>query len=163
MKHLSRLLLGLAVVLGVYASHAVVATFSQLADAADRLYAGAGAPIFWGLAAAFTLLVAWPLVLLMRLPRMKPPPPDTAEPACKRHQSRLKQHLSRRPYLQVQTLALKGDVSGARAVLDLRANELVRDRQRRVCEHRADTDRSIGRPGDAGNAAQAHLATRRVV
>lgn len=76
MKHISRLLTGLAVVLVVYAAMAVVATFSQLADVADWFYSGAGTPVFWSLTLVFAGLAAWPLVLFLKLPRMKLPPTD---------------------------------------------------------------------------------------
>lgn len=126
MKHLSRLLTGLAVVLVVYATMAVAATFSQLADVADRFYSGAGTPVFWCLALVFAGLAAWPLVLFLKLPRMKLPPADKSEPAFSRHQAWLKRHLSNHPDLQVQTLVLRDDLSGALALLDQRADNLVK-------------------------------------
>lgn len=125
MKHLYRVLLVLAVVLGVYATLAVIATFSQLADAADRLVAGAGTPVFWGLLLVLVGLVAWPVVLMLQLPRMRPPPKDTSEPAYSRHQAWLKQHLSAHPDQQVQTLARRDDLAGAMEVLDEQAHRLI--------------------------------------
>ncbi|MFC7409504.1 DUF697 domain-containing protein [Hydrogenophaga atypica] len=125
MKHFYRLMLVFAVVLGVYAALSVVATFSQLADAADRLMAGAGTPVFWVLLLAFVGLVAWPTILMMRLPRMQLPPRDTSEPAYSRHQSWLKKHLSAHPDMQVQTLARRDDLPSAMGVLDEQARRLI--------------------------------------
>lgn len=125
MKHLYRLMLVLALVLGVYVTLAVVATFSQLADAADRLVAGAGTPVFWGLLLVFVGLVAWPVVLMLRLPRMHPPPWEISEPAYSRHQVWLKKHLSAHPDMQVQTLARRDDLTGAMGVLDKQARRLI--------------------------------------
>ncbi len=125
MKHLYRILWVVALVLGVYATLAIVATFSQLADAADRLVAGAGTPVFWSLLLAFMGLVAWPVTMMLRLPRMRPPPRDASEPAYSRHQAWLKQHLSAHPDQQVQTLARRDDLAAAMGVLDEQARRLI--------------------------------------
>lgn len=126
MNQLTRLLLVLSIVIGTYATLAIVATFSQLADAADRLVAGAGTPLFWGLVVIFLALVAWPVMLMMRLPRTQPPPRDHSEPSFSRHQAWLKKHLSAHPDPQVQTLAMRDQVPAALALLDERATQLVR-------------------------------------
>ena len=125
MKHLYRLLLVLALVLGVYATLAVVATFSQLADAADRLMAGAGTPVFWVLLLVFVGLVTWPVMLMLRLPRMRKPPRDVSEPAYSRHQAWLKKHLSVHPDPQVQALARQDDLPAALGSLDEQARRLI--------------------------------------
>lgn len=122
---LSRLLLALAVVLLLYAGLSVLATFSQLADAADRAHAGAGQPVFWALVLLFASLLAWPLALWLRLPRMRRPPPDTAEPAYSRHQAWLRQHLMQHPDADIQTLARRDDVPAALAALEARADALI--------------------------------------
>lgn len=126
MNQLTRLLLVLSIVIGTYATLAIVATFSQLADAADRLVAGVGTPLFWGLVVIFLALVAWPVMLMMRLPRTQPPPRDQSEPSFSRHQAWLKKHLSAHPDPQVQTLAMRDQVPAALALLDERATQLVR-------------------------------------
>lgn len=125
MKQIYRLMLVFSVVLGVYAALTVVATFSQLADAADRLLSGAGTPVFWGLLLVFVGLVAWPVALMMRLPRMLPPPKDTSEPAYSLHQAWLKKHLSEHPDMQVQTFARRDDFPAALGVLDEQARRLI--------------------------------------
>lgn len=126
MKHVTRFLLGLAIVLVAYAALALVATFSQLADAADRMFAGAGTPVFWGLAASFAGLIAWPLVVYWRLPRMRVPPDDESEPAYSEHIKWLTAHLSRHPDAPIQLLALRHDLDGAMALLDQETHRLVK-------------------------------------
>ena len=126
MKYVTRLLLGLAVVLGGYAVLAAVATFSQLADAADRLYAGAGQSVFWLLVVVFGSLVVWPLVLMLRLPRMKRPPKDTSEPGYSRHRAWLCRHLAHHPDTQVRSLALGNDLPGALAHIERQADSLIK-------------------------------------
>ena len=122
---LSRLLLALAVLLCLYALLSLLATFSQLADAADRVLAGAGQPVFWSLLVVFGVLLAWPVWLWLRLPRMPLPPPDRSEPAWSRHQQRLRAHWAAHPDAQVRERAAQGDLAGARALLDAEADRLI--------------------------------------
>lgn len=122
---LSRLLLALAVLLCLYALLSLLATFSQLADAADRVLAGAGQPVFWSLLVVFGVLLAWPVWLWLRLPRMPMPPPDRAEPAWSCHQQRLRAHWAAHPDAQVRERAAQGDLAGARALLDAEADRLI--------------------------------------
>ncbi len=123
---LYRLFLALAWVLVVYAGLSVLATFSQLADVSDRIIAGSGQIVFWGLVMVFAGLVAWPLWLWLRMPRMQRPPVDTSEPAYSRHQAWLRQHLTHHPDPQIQTLALRDDVPAALAELSTRADALIK-------------------------------------
>ena len=70
----------LALLLGGYLVTAWLANIVSLADAADRVHAGSGAYIFWGLfSLSFALLVA-PFALFFRLPKALTPPPSVDDP-----------------------------------------------------------------------------------
>lgn len=118
-------LIGVFVVLYVVAS--VITTFTQLANSADRIHAGAGQPVFWTLLVAFSGLLLYPLVLLLRLPKAMKPPQDKSEPAYSQHRNWLKQHLSHSTRSEVGTLARDDNVEGALNVLSREADILIRN------------------------------------
>lgn len=118
-------LIGLVVAFYVVAS--VVTTFTQLANSADRIHDGAGQPVFWTLLVAFSGLLLYPLVLLLRLPKAMKPPPDKTEPAYSQHRNWLKQHLSHSTRNEVGTLAREDNVDGALNALSREADLLIRN------------------------------------
>ena len=67
-----------------YVAVFTVAMVSQLADAADRVHAGAGQWTFWSLLALLAVAVVVPTALLLRLPAALQPPAsdDTAAQAA---------------------------------------------------------------------------------
>lgn len=116
----------LSVVLALYAVAAVVATFTQLAAAADRFHLGAGQPVFWSLLALFVLLLGYPVVLLLRLPgAMRPPETDSPE-AHAAYDQWLQRHLQQHPQAAVAALASGGDVAAALQALGTQAEGLIR-------------------------------------
>lgn len=120
--------LGIAsLLLALYALAAMVATFTQLAQAADRIHAGAGQPLFWLLVALFTALIVYPLILLLRLPKaMQPPQADSAAELAG-YQAWLQRHLAQHPRPEVSALAAGGDVAGALQLLGNDADALIRN------------------------------------
>jgi len=64
----SRLLLLGTCALVVWSAVFAVAMVSQLADAADRVHAGAGQPVFWSLLTLLVATVLAPSIWLLRLP-----------------------------------------------------------------------------------------------
>jgi hypothetical protein len=66
----------------LYFLTAMLATFTPLADAADRPHSAAGQTMFWALLALFTAWVTTPLVLLLRLPKaLRAPVDNSAAPS----------------------------------------------------------------------------------
>ena len=118
-------LIGLFVALYVVAS--VLATFTQLAASADRIYQGAGQPVFWTLLVAFTGLLLYPLVLLLQMPKAMRPPHDKSEPAYSQYRNWLRQHLSDSKRTDIETLLQENNVEGALDVLNREADLLVRN------------------------------------
>mgnify|MGYP001488412168 CR=1 FL=1 len=125
-KTLTRALALLAAAVLLYAGASLAATFTLLADAADRLYPGAGQPVFWALALLALALALYPVWLLLRLPRAMTPPPDPTEAERRAYEDWLRRHLGAHPDPEAQALAREGDVAGALAVLGRRADALVR-------------------------------------
>ena len=98
---------------GVFA----VAMVSQLADAADRLHAGAGQPVFWSLLAALVLTVLVPTFMLLRLPAALRYPDDGDLHAVAEYAQRLRAHLARNPRLAGQPLHTEQEVQAALVLL----------------------------------------------
>lgn len=115
-----------SVVVALYAVAAVVATFTQLAAAADRVHLGAGQPLFWSLLALFGALLLYPLVLLLRLPKAMQPPEDASSPDHAVYRDWLERHLAQHPDAAVAALASSGDVPAALQALSARADEFIR-------------------------------------
>lgn len=128
-KSMGRLLglAGLAVVF--YFIVSLVANLSQLADAADRVYMGAGRPLFIVLAGiAFAALLA-PLVYYLRLPRPLVPPADETGAEYTAYRERLAKVLMANPALRNVEWA---GVEPAMAALNQRAEETIRAHARTV-------------------------------
>jgi len=121
----SRLLLGLSLLFLAYLGLSVVAMLTQLADAADRLYLGAGQWVFWSLLALVTGLVAWPTLQLLRLPAALRYPDSDDPQALARYQQRLQASLQRNPLLA--DLPLTDDAALALARLKQLADAEVRN------------------------------------
>ena len=125
-KVLVKALAVVSVVAVLYAVAAIVATFTQLAAAADRIHLGAGQPVFWSLLAFFGALVLYPLVLLFRLPKAMQPPVDASAQEHAEYADWLKRHLAQHPDSAVAALASRGDVPAALLALSAQADGLVR-------------------------------------
>lgn len=125
-KTLKRIAGLLCAALVFYAAVSLVGTLSLLANAADRLYLGAGQPLFWLLLVASTALVLYPLWLLRRLPHARTPPTSGREEDAAAYHQWLRQHLARHPDEQVRTHALQDQLPQALAALGLQADALIR-------------------------------------
>lgn len=113
----ARLLLFVTVAFVIWMGVFTVAMVSQLADAADRLHAGAGQPVFWVLLAVLAVAILAPSVMLLRLPAALRYPADGDALAVAEYEQRLRAHLARNPRLQGQPLHSAEDVSTALAML----------------------------------------------
>lgn len=116
----------------LYAVAAIVATFTQLANAADRIYLGMGQPVFWALFALFAALVIFPLVLLLRLPKAMQPPATESKEEHAAYETWIQKHLAAHPQVEVSALAAKGDLPGALLVLGAAADGLIRNTAKNV-------------------------------
>lgn len=108
-----RILLALLVAFLAYMAVFTVAMVSQLADAADRIHAGAGQWAFAVLMVLLALAVLVPGVLLLRLPPALQPPSSDDGAAQAAYQDRLRQHLARNPHLGAQPLHTEDDIAQA--------------------------------------------------
>ena len=125
-KVFAKVLAVVSVLVALYAVAAIVATFTQLAAAADRLHLGAGQPVFWSLLAFFAALLLYPLILLLRLPKAMQPPQGESPQDHAAYQDWLQRHLARHPDAAVASLAASGDVAAALAALSAQADGLIR-------------------------------------
>lgn len=125
-KTLTRILTLLAAAVVFYAAVSFVGTLALLANAADRIYLGAGRPLFVVLLVASIVLVLYPLWLLKRLPRAQTPPANDDSAATEAYQQWLHAHLCQHPDAQAQALARAGDLAGALARLGEQADALIR-------------------------------------
>lgn len=124
-KTIARALAILGALLLLYAGASLVATFVQLAAAADRIHAGAGQPLFWGLLVLTLALLLYPLWLLMRLPRAVQPPADEA--LLPAYHDWLAAHLAAHPSPAVQEALRQSGLQAALDVLGDEARTLARD------------------------------------
>lgn len=109
----ARLLQFVTVAFVIWMGVFTVAMVSQLADAADRLHAGAGQPVFWVLLGVLAMAVLVPSVMLLRLPAALRYPADGDVLAVSDYERRLRAHLARNPRLQGHALERAEDVSAA--------------------------------------------------
>ena len=105
----------------------MIGTIAQLADAADRIHAGAGQPVFWILATGFGLLGLSPLYLYVRLPKPLIPPPADDPVAQAHYMILLKARLIENPNLHGMTIVSDEDVAAALEQLSARADGIVRE------------------------------------
>lgn len=109
----TRLLLFVTVAFVIWMGVFTVAMVSQLADAADRLHAGAAQPVFWLLLGVLAMTVLVPSVMLLRLPAALRYPADGDVVAVSDYEQRLRAHLAHNPRLKGHALQSAEDVSTA--------------------------------------------------
>ena len=114
----SRLLGLCALLLAAWCVLLAIGLASQLADAADRLHAGAGQPVFWSLVGLLLATVALPAVWLLRLPAALRYPDNGDLQAVQAYQARLRAHLARNPL--TSSLPLRTDAEVTQALQHLR-------------------------------------------
>lgn len=125
-KTLKRILTLLAAALVFYGALSIVGTLSMLANVADRIWLGAGQPVFWVLLLCAAVLALWPLWLLQRLPRARTPPESDDAQAASDWRQWLTEHLARHPDATVRASAQAGDVAAALDLLGGQADKLIR-------------------------------------
>lgn len=113
----SRWLTIAAITFVVWSGVFAVAMVSQLADAADRLHAGAGQPVFWSLVGLLVATVLLPTLWLLRLPAALRYPPADDRTAIAAYPQRLRAHLQHNPRLEGLPLGSDDEVAHAMTVL----------------------------------------------
>lgn len=108
-----RLLLALAALAGFAAAAMLVATLAQIADAADRIHAGAGQTVFWSLLVVLVGLVVAPLLMIARLPKARVPPSSGDAAAAAAYLAQLRADLRRNPLLAGASFETDADVAAA--------------------------------------------------
>lgn len=120
-------LTAVGLLLALYLSLVIVASVTQLADTADRIYLGAGQPVFWALIGIMALLFVTPFVLYLRLPKPLIPPADASSPQYDEYLTELRHRLQSNPRLQGLALNTSHDVPPALARLSDEADKVVRN------------------------------------
>lgn len=126
-KAVVRILTTIGVLVLLYLGVVIIASVTQLADAADRIYLGSGQAVFWGFLTALALLLVTPLVLFYRLPKPLIPPAEPTDPGFEEYLSELRHHLKRNPRLAGMALNSREDIEEAMAKLSGEADEVIRD------------------------------------
>jgi hypothetical protein len=126
-KTLARILVFVAILLIAYLAVSLLGSIAQVAGAADRVYLGAGQPVFWALVAVFVVLLVMPIGLYFRLPKPLVPPRESSGPEHEEYVRKLKAELSRNSLVAGMPLDSERDVAAALARLDEEANAVVRN------------------------------------
>lgn len=124
---LGRLFAFLSALAIAYFFISIMASVSQIADAADRIALGSGAPVFWTLLVSMAGLLITPAVLFYRLPKPLVPPEEATGPAYDSYVVQLKRQLRANPRLAGMPLESDADLAAAIARLSEEANRVVRD------------------------------------
>ncbi len=122
-----RLLTCAALAIVGYFAVSLIATLAQLANAAELAFPGSGRPLFWGLTAVFTTLLAAPIVLWRRLPKPLQPPTEGDPAALAAYRAALLVRLAGHPLLAAAPPQHADDLPAALAVLDAEAERLVKE------------------------------------
>jgi hypothetical protein len=105
----------------------VVATLSQLANGADRLFAGSGQIVFLILLAAFIVLASTPIILYLRLPEHLSPPENESGPELLKYQQWQLLALRLNRNLEPNLLAEVSDIPKALAKLSIQADSKIKN------------------------------------
>ena len=125
-KAMARILtLGASLVL-LYFCVSLVSGIAQLADAADRIHAGLGQPVFWVLLILFMVFLVTPIVLYLRLPKAIVPPAEAAGPAHDAYLVELKRLLAANPRLSGLPMISDDDLAAALGKLSAEADQVIR-------------------------------------
>lgn len=99
----------------------------QLVEFAERLHPRAGQGALWGLVFLYAICLVVPIVLILRLPRRLEPPRSEDSPAFERYLDALRRRLRRNPLTRERPLETREQIAEALAVLNTRADELIRN------------------------------------
>ena len=126
-KTISRILKTLSGLVLLYLGVVVVASVTQLANAADRIYLGMGQHVFWLLITALLVLLIAPVAYYFKLPKPLIPPTDSHQPEYDEFLTELRMWMQRNPRLQGMQLDSNDEVTAALDLLALEANRVVRE------------------------------------
>lgn len=126
-RNLSRFFLAVGVFILLYLVAVLFSSVTQLATAADRIYMGAGQPVFWVLTAIFLACILSPIVLYLRFPKPLVPPKETSGPEHDAYLEALLPRMRKNPRLKGVQLATVADIPPALAILSTEANHVVRN------------------------------------
>ena len=105
----------------------VVNQTNQFVQFATQFDERLGRLAFWGLITLYAVLIITPIVLFVRLPKALIPPDDETSPAFEKHLSLLKARLKTNPRTKGLALETREDIEKAIAVLDARAEDIIKD------------------------------------
>jgi len=126
-KAILRILACVAVLFAAWIVITLVGSVSQVAAAADRVYAGSGQAVFFALLALVLVLALLPVALFMRLPAALVAPAAASGPEHDEYLRRLKTQLARNPALAGMPLATDEELAAALAKLDAAAQAVIRN------------------------------------
>lgn len=126
-KGVSRILIALSVMVLTYFAAMLIASIVQIADAADRIYLGAGLPVFWFLIVTFVAVLAAPIVLVLRLPKPLIPPPDSTGPSYEAYLEAYRLRLKQHPMLRGDEINTAEDISTALNKLSQEADKVIKE------------------------------------
>ncbi|TFW72346.1 hypothetical protein C3Y98_04370 [Methylotenera oryzisoli] len=126
-KSMFRIIATLSVFALLYICIVLVGNIIQIADAADRIYLGAGQPIFWGLLSVFIVTAISPFYLYFKLPKALIPPSESSGPEFDKYLVQLRQRLSRNSRLNGVSLESEEAIESALEKLSKESDKVVRE------------------------------------
>jgi hypothetical protein len=122
-----RILVALGSLVLLYLSIVLVASITQLADAADRVYQGMGQPVFWVLMAMFLFFLISPFYLYFKLPKALIPPAETTGPKHDEYLAQVRKRLSSNIRLKDVPVDSHSDIEAAMVILSKGADKVIRE------------------------------------
>jgi Domain of unknown function (DUF697) len=105
----------------------VVNQTAQVVQLASTVHPGLGTATLWTLVAVYSATVGVPLVLFLRLPGALKPPSSEDSPEFASHLNKLGQRLAASPHLAGRDLSDRSGVEAGLAILNARADLIVRE------------------------------------
>lgn len=124
---MTRIIFALTIFVLLYICVALVGNIVQIADAADRIYLGAGQPLFWVLISIFLFTATAPFYLYLKLPQALIPPEEASGPKFEEYLAKLRQRLSVNSRLNGVPLENKEDIQSAIASLSKDSDKVIRE------------------------------------
>ena len=131
-KTVAQLLVSVGILILLYLLVVFVAGVVQIAEAADRLYLGAGQPIFFGLMLFLVTFASSPFYLYFKFPRTLTPPSKTSGPEFDKYIAQLKSRLRKNPRLQGVALESEEDIKAALGMLSKEAECVIKTTAKNV-------------------------------